>query len=38
MKFNIGQFNDLIVVEYYSQFPFIKEVNGKVTIRAVIYT
>ena len=34
--FSIGQHNYLIVVDYFSKFPFVKEVNGKVTSRAII--
>lgn len=34
--FSVGQHNYLIVVDYYSKFPFVKEVNGKVTSCAVI--
>ena len=34
--FSIGQRNHLIIADYYSKYPFVKEVQGRVTSRAII--
>ena len=33
---SIGQRNHLIIADYYSKYPFVKEVQGRVTSRAIV--